>query len=136
MKPGNHALLDLMEHHAVLARAKAGELTTDEAIHVAVTRLADLYEVLNGTRPTGAGLDEPEHVTLVRWMPILADYRMFAQRANAAQDRLRDAERERDEARDKVRDAVFRAGRAGKTLKDAQQALQAALDAVKREPEP
>jgi hypothetical protein len=107
----------------------------EQAIETALNRLADLFEALNGVRPERP--DEPAHVTLVRWTPILADYGMFAQRANEAEARRRAAEEQRDEkvgaARKEASKANIERAAAVHTLKRIEQHMRYALTVLDAE---
>jgi len=53
-----------------------------EAIEMALGKLADLYERMNGTRPVILHGELPRNV-LVQWMPIVADYVVCVERVRA-----------------------------------------------------
>jgi hypothetical protein len=83
-------------------------LTPEDAVEIVLERLADLHEALANdwkdispvpvVRPTRDD-KVPPHIQMVRWMPILADYQMFAQRANKASKDARIAQGELESER-------------------------------------
>ncbi len=99
----------------------------EEAIATILRRLEDLYEAINGTRPSRP--DEPAYVTAVRWMPILADYRFLVLRKREY-DEKRALQTERMERQGSLlHEAASRKMRAVKQLRGSLRELLEALDA-------
>lgn len=57
-------------------------LTAEASLGIIAERLADLHEVILGWRPR-VSEDQPVHVTVAQWMPILSDYEVFVRRVQA-----------------------------------------------------
>lgn len=129
---------DHQKGNAGLSPEEFKNLTPEQAIEIVLERMADMFEALNA--PFGEDLkvpsrpvrpDEPAHLTLVRWSPILSDYGVFARRANTASKAAEEAKRDRDhevyEAR-RLQYAAESEGRtAVRTLRNAKKSLQEAL---------
>lgn len=100
-------------------------LTPEEAIETALERLADLFETLNGFRPVRP--NEPAHITLVRWTPILADYLHFARRAGHAEEERRKAEDDRERRMNEVEEERALRFKAVGTLRSLEKELREAV---------
>jgi len=127
---------------ADLTAEQFAALTQEEAIEITLERMADMFEALNApwedesqrvpSRPTRP--DEPAHLTLVRWGPILSDYGHFARRANLASKAADEAKRDRDQQVQEARQRQYRAEdesrKAVRTLGQARSALREALSLI------
>lgn len=113
-------------------------MTPDDAIEIVLERLADLHEAIASdwedsrlpnrpTRPEGI----PPHVTMVRWMPILADYQMFVRRVNKVEKVARASREKAETGHGKLRHENFKlqrdADRAVGALRRVEGSLRDAL---------
>lgn len=120
-------------------------MTQEDAIEIVIERLADLYEAMakdfederqnlptRPVRPEGV----PPHVIMVKWMPILADYEMFARRANKASIRADEAveklAKEEAKLHKENRDYERKANSAIHTLRQAKNSLRQALEYIEK----
>lgn len=81
-------------------RMTAGTLTENEAIEFVVVRFGEMFEAINGVKPSRG--NEPAHHTLIRWCPTITDYQHITAQARAdvlrANERADRAERVSGEA--------------------------------------
>lgn len=124
-------------HQEGFLPSELAQITPDEAFAIVNERLADMYEQINGTRPTL--LDEPAHQTAVRWSPILTDYAMLVVRtreaAERAKQKVEDESQLRRRAEDQAREArsdLYALKRAADALREVLVLLDKASEGVKR----
>ncbi len=115
--------ISLQEAHSLIQH---GHLTESAAISICLDRLEDLYEAINGIRPIRPD-GESEHVTLVRWMPILADYQMVCKVKDRACELEKEAKIKADIERGNAWQSASEANKARSTLVRLESSLREAV---------